>query len=198
MKEYRSLSRITSIACAVVALYLVANWFSAIGMYLSQPRPADAMGLPEVLAVIEFLTIFVCVIVVGRWIYRASSNALALSGDPSISPGWAVGWYFIPFANLFKPLQAMKQVWAVTDEGDGYGAHRTPPILAWWWGLWIVTNILSNVSFRMSMNGTDGSVIATIDLVAAMLNFPLCIVLIVLMRSVSKAQDEHSVAAAFA
>ena len=27
----------------------------------------------------------------------------------TISAGWAIGWFFVPFANLVMPYQAMKE-----------------------------------------------------------------------------------------
>ena len=48
-----------------------------------------------------------------KWIYRTNFNLRALSQERmSFTPGWSVGWYFVPIANLFKPYQAMKEIWA--------------------------------------------------------------------------------------
>jgi hypothetical protein len=49
-------------------------------------------------------------VLVGVWIYRANANAHALGGDLSVSPGWAVGWFFVPIACLFKPYLAMRRL----------------------------------------------------------------------------------------
>jgi heme/copper-type cytochrome/quinol oxidase subunit 2 len=39
------------------------------------------------------------------WEYRAYKNLSALNAQNlEHSPGWAVGWWFIPFANLVKPF----------------------------------------------------------------------------------------------
>jgi hypothetical protein len=39
--------------------------------------------------------------IIGRWFYvSAKINHLSEVKDLEITPGWAVGWYFIPFANL--------------------------------------------------------------------------------------------------
>ena len=67
----------------------------------------------------------------------------------TISPGWAVGWYFVPFANLVKPYQGMKEAWMASHFRDNWHGEPTPALLVWWWGLWLVTNILANISFRI-------------------------------------------------
>lgn len=47
-----------------------------------------------------------------KWIYRASFNARALGAqNMKFTPGWSVGYYFIPFLNLWRPYQAMKEIW---------------------------------------------------------------------------------------
>jgi Domain of unknown function (DUF4328) len=52
-----------------------------------------------------FMTLFIGVTFL-RWIFRASKNLHVLSSEPmAFTPGWAVGWFFIPFANLYKPTR---------------------------------------------------------------------------------------------
>ncbi len=42
------------------------------------------------------------------WVYRAHANVHALGfNELKFSPGWAVGWWFIPFFNLVQPARAM-------------------------------------------------------------------------------------------
>lgn len=60
-----------------------------------------------------------------------------MSDEMFISPGWAVGWYFVPFANLFKPLQAMKEIWLESNRAGTSYESRGSAILGWWWGLFV-------------------------------------------------------------
>lgn len=63
------------------------------------------------------LTIFMgalivkCVVFVCLWIYRASEN-LNDSGVNYLTyqPGWSVGWFFIPIANIFMPVIVLKEM----------------------------------------------------------------------------------------
>ena len=42
------------------------------------------------------------------WLHRGYTNLPALRSDSTeFTPGWAVGWWFIPFAYLVKPFQAV-------------------------------------------------------------------------------------------
>jgi hypothetical protein len=65
------------------------------------------------------------------WIYRAASNVRALGRtEMTISPGWCVGWFFIPFANLFMPARAMGEI--ATASAEDERASRPPAVIAWW------------------------------------------------------------------
>lgn len=51
------------------------------------------------------------------WLYRMNANLRQLSSKPmEFTPGWMIGWYFIPFANLFKPFQGMRELWQVSHK----------------------------------------------------------------------------------
>src|SRR5687767_1529604 len=74
---------------------------------------AGPLALAIGLAYMAFTLVFVAsVVVVAMWIHRAHANLRDAGTDGlEFTPGWAVGWYFIPFANLIKPFQAMRELW---------------------------------------------------------------------------------------
>src|SRR5690242_12224870 len=116
MKSYKDLSGITRSASLAVWAYMAVNLLLGIsdfyGQHLAAEPPApDAVGPVEFLALLFLLTLVATIILVGRWIYRASGNAHTLANDLTITPGWAVGWFFIPFANLVRPFESMKETW---------------------------------------------------------------------------------------
>ncbi len=92
------------------------------------------------------------------WLHRASKNVPALGNPKSkveFTPGWAVGWFFIPLANLVMPYRAVREVWeksdpAVRSESD---VMFTPPssggLLLAWWVCWIASNVVSNIAVRL-------------------------------------------------
>jgi len=102
-------------------------------------------------AIIYMIGLIGSIITFSMFSFRAMKNLhIWGSRKAEMSPGWTVGWYFIPFANLWKPLQAMNQIWDGTEELSSEKTIRYPNIGSWW-GLWIVTNISANISFRMSL-----------------------------------------------
>jgi len=65
-------------------------------------------------------------------------------------------------------------------------------VVTGWWGLWIVVNILDNISVRLGSFDQEGRILGLtlmFDLAAALLNVALCLILINLMRQVARAQS---------
>jgi len=91
------------------------------------------------------------------WLHRAYRNLPALGAVKlDTTPGWAVGYFFIPFVNLFKPFQVVKEIWrestpgmeTQTSFGGGYSRTGTPALVGWWWAFWIIANVALRVSDR--------------------------------------------------
>lgn len=90
------------------------------------------------------------VILVSMWTYRAMKNLHIVGAvAATMSPGWAVGWYFIPFANLWKPFEGMLQIWRESHRLAGR-SEKVAAYVGWWWATWIVSNILANISLRLT------------------------------------------------
>ena len=195
MQEFRDPVGVTRAAVAAVWVNMVLELlFGLYSLYsiasgtVPQPDVADAVAIAALASVLAMLT---CVFLVARWIYRTNANAHALSSEMTITPGWAVGWYFIPFANLFKPFQAMKETWLASHYRGNFHGEPTPSILGWWWGLWITHNIVVNISLRLAMQDDAelaAGAIAALDGAGALLNIPLSLLLIRIMKNLSEAQ----------
>lgn len=94
-------------------------------------------------------------IVAGMWLYRAAANAQAVKpNDARITPGWSVGWYFVPFANLLMPYRAMRQTWNGLRGNDSLDAGL-PGWALIWWVFWLVGNTLSTVSLRINTSAAS-------------------------------------------
>src|SRR5206468_4980211 len=59
-------------------------------------------------------------------------------------------WYFIPIASLWKPFQALREIWKASVDPVHWQSIPTNPLLGWWWAGFLVSNILDQASFRMS------------------------------------------------
>jgi hypothetical protein len=99
----------------------------------------------------QFVLYIVTGIVFLTWIYRANSNARALGAkDMRFTPGWAVGWYFVPIMSLWKPFQAMREIWQASAQPGNWQSVQPPPLLGWWWTLYLGAQILAQIGFQLS------------------------------------------------
>ena len=96
------------------------------------------------------------------WFHRVHKNLPGLGGRQfKYSPRWAVGGFFIPFLNLVRPLQVMREAWHGSDPsglerdmGTSGPSLRnqlgTPALMGWWWTFFLVSGFLGNAVMRMS------------------------------------------------
>ncbi len=75
------------------------------------------------------------------WQFRAQDNLRWLgAADLRIRPGWAVGWWFIPFANIVMPFRAVNELHRASAPDAGaidWKAKRTALLLIGWWTAWL-------------------------------------------------------------
>lgn len=54
------------------------------------------------------------------WQHRGQRNLGRASRQQlRFGPGWAVGWWFIPVANWWKPFQTVRELWSRSDPMSG-------------------------------------------------------------------------------
>jgi hypothetical protein len=87
------------------------------------------------------------------WTYRVAENLRSLGVErQEYTPGWACGWYFVPILNLFRPIQALSEIWKGSDParltGDKH-AIQSEWILGLWWTLHIISLISDRVATVM-------------------------------------------------
>jgi Domain of unknown function (DUF4328) len=87
------------------------------------------------------------------WLYRSYANLKLLGARGlSYSPGWAVGYYFVPIMSLFRPYQVMQEIWKGSDPAfatEGARGWRDAPSSAFvmpWWGFWLTANFAWQIS----------------------------------------------------
>lgn len=68
------------------------------------------------------------------WAYRAAANNRALGARAlEYTPGWTVGWFFVPFANLIMPCLAIQEIWTTShDPSERTASASHVPVIAWW------------------------------------------------------------------
>ena len=146
---------------AVALLDIVAVWSTVLELQLFARIEAggdvteeEAIGndlRQGIVGILQTATAVLLIVFFCMWVYRANYNARALGATGmAFTPGWSVGWYFIPIANLWKPFQAMREIYRASKPDPDEAGHGDA-FLGVWWGLWIVTGFLGNAAFRLSI-----------------------------------------------
>jgi len=101
---------------------------------------AAADDFVTTMATFDTIAFLTTVVIWCIWQHRAQTNAIELAGGGlRFTPGWAVGWWFIPIANLWKPFQAVRELWKASHGGVAWQSLRTWPVIGWWWAIWMVS-----------------------------------------------------------
>ncbi len=130
------------------------------------------------------------------WFRRAYFNLHQKVKNLSFTEGWAAGCWFVPIVNLFRPYVIMKEMYdetrsfILTRDGS-FQLELTSKFVGLWWGLWILNNIIGQISYRIikdadTIPGLINS--TTFDIVNSIIGVALAIVTIRVIRDYSNAE----------
>jgi hypothetical protein len=102
----------------------------------------DATSRASSIGVVAALVSLAAIVVWLVWQHHAQSNLPGLGAmGMRYSPGWAVGWWFIPVAWWVMPFRTIRELWLASGPEAGaadWGTHRLTPLIPLWWTFWIL------------------------------------------------------------
>ena len=194
----------TCFVLVVLGVLVVASFASTIlelqliqeikdGGFVSEQQIDSNDDRQRAIAILSLLAYGAVVIATFIWIFRSSKN-LDVFGlqDRRFSPGWAVGWWFVPFMNLVRPYQVMKEIWEGSHPQNssaqleqGNSVHNSGLLSGWWAGL-ILSGVLGNVVLRLALNTESLDQLILVDLLTLVVGFWF----FVLVTQITAMQDE--------
>lgn len=170
------------------------------GVYSSQEQAvADGEANDRRQQVIALLYIIVFVIsgvLILKWIHRVNYNARQLGATAmKFTPGWSVGWFFVPIFSLWKPYQAMVEIWRASDSPDDPSQAGQNSILAWWWGAWLANGFISQAAMRLTLAAEEIPALKNANLVyqaSDVAYLVLAVVTLILVDSIDQAQAKQA------
>jgi hypothetical protein len=82
-----------------------------------------------------------------RWLHGAYQDVDAVAPEERRwGHGWAIGAWFVPILNLWRPKQIVNDVW----RAGGHDVNNTEPgaLLVAWWTAFIVSGWAANIALR--------------------------------------------------
>jgi uncharacterized protein DUF4328 len=161
------------------------------------PMSAVLALLIGLLAVLEFLVYVTTAVFFLMWLYRANNNVRAF--DPwrrlEYSGGWAVGSFFIPFANLVIPYRAVREVWQKSGPPDEALLSEPSPPASFpiWWTFWLLASFAGNISTRVAFSEkVSPSAVTTISIIASALFIVAALLAYLVVDAIDDRQEETS------
>ena len=150
------------------------------------------------LAILQLAVILPTMVFVLMWIYRANYNVRHLGASGlRYSPKGSVGWYFVPVLSLWRPYQAMKEIYQASQAPHEWADKPVPSLLPLWWTLWLVSILITNQNVRLSTrldenSGVDDFITSNFaSQAAAVTEIALTLVLLAIIKKIYRMQVEH-------
>jgi heme exporter protein D len=162
------------------------------------PSPEDTgamlLGLLYLLSALGFLGFYIVgVILFSRWIHRANANAALVSSGLEFTPGWAVGWFFVPLANLFKPYQVVTELYRASDpeaDPDYWSIAPVPAFLPLWWASYLGFNAVTNLKSGLFQGSSKVQMGGWLAFVQCALGLLAISMVVLITRSIRRLQEE--------
>lgn len=146
---------------AVAAVSLLVNAYAATSSASSVTVGDEEINAAELMlgfvALAQLFVYLATIVLFIVWLHRAYKNVPAFGVQTEHSPGWAAGSWFIPFLNLVRPYQIVKETWVKSDPGvdlsagyaDAGAGARAATLVGVWWAFWLLSNVVGNVHGRL-------------------------------------------------
>jgi hypothetical protein len=197
------------VAGIVLDLIAVASSFSQIelvnkvmvGQTITEAEAAANDSRVQTIGILQVLVFLTTAVIFLMWIHRAYRNLPALGAcNLKYSPGWAVGGFFVPFLNLVRPFQVVREIWKDSDpnltDDSSWQSTSTSPLIGWWWAFFLISGLAGNVTLRMALRGretmSDLLAMSWTMLISDVLSMVTAIFAILVVRDIDKRQEEKS------
>jgi hypothetical protein len=191
---YTGYASIASATFSIIGHFMEYNLLSAFekGIYSSTSVISELAGSNDsrqlFLLVVMVLVQLVNGVVILRWIYLTNKRVSQLgASNMKFSPGWAVGWNFVPLFSLWKPYQAVKEIWKCSVNPGDRSMVKIPSALPLWWALWITFSVLNQITSKFSVKAEDLPELMLLDIlyiISSIVLIPLSLVFINIVKRI--------------
>ncbi|MFO0916991.1 MAG: DUF4328 domain-containing protein [Planctomycetaceae bacterium] len=133
-----------------------------------------------------------------RYLGRASHNAQVMgANDLSASPGWTIGYFFVPVISLWKPYQITQEIWkASAPEAGSWRSQLGSSLVGWWWAFHLLDNFASQIVMRLNLQNAMSEIpdlarllnVTWLDFGVSLIDLVLCALAFQLIRKLQARQ----------
>ncbi|MGB5988957.1 MAG: DUF4328 domain-containing protein [Marinifilaceae bacterium] len=209
--SFKSNKWIANITILFVLIILFVNiagiWADYIQIHFLPVAFADELSaqlstylflIPLIISIINIFLFIVSSIMFLLWFRRSYNNLHTRLNILKYGNLWATGSWFIPFLNLYRPYEIMREIYTVTKrvlvEHDIENVPKlSSRIIGIWWGLLLFSGFFGRffwlVSFYVKTIGETRAVLA-LSMSVGIIEVVLCIVTIKLIRDYSLVEEK--------
>jgi Domain of unknown function (DUF4328) len=127
-----------------------------------------------------------------KWIYRSYKNIQGFGAQGlRFSPGWAVGYYFIPILSLIRPVQVMSEIWRASDDPRDWPKRPGSWLIASWWTLFLVYTGVTQISLELAIQASTNdqwTLAAVLAILGDFFSIPLSLAALRLVTEIYRRQ----------
>ncbi|MEL7122485.1 MAG: DUF4328 domain-containing protein [Bacteroidota bacterium] len=135
-----------------------------------------------VIGIAYFIAYVISAVVYIQWFRRAYYNLHQKVNVLTYTEGWAAGGWFVPFLNLVRPYQIMRELYVeskiLLSRGQEERKSANLIFINVWWGLWLVSNVYNNIVTRVVLDAEsmDELILSTnLGIIGNIIGIPLAI-----------------------
>jgi len=154
----------------------------------------------------QFIAIVTLLLFIGtavcwlRWQHRAYANLRLIgSRDTEHTPGWSVGYWFIPLINLFRPYQITAELYRrseIQNGQDSIGGLSGPPLVGVWWFAYLAWSFAVRLSGTIAKGATTLPTLISatnLELGAHVVGIVAAVLALLVIRSIDRFQQAFPV-----
>ncbi|MGA4982927.1 DUF4328 domain-containing protein [Streptomyces cellulosae] len=188
---------LTDVLCFGAAAYMrsvMGDVASGAGVDLGTADRADwamvATSGMYLLGLLGTATLFII------WFHRVRHNAEVFAPDVQRrTPGWAIGGWFVPFANLVIPRGIAMDVLRASQPDPYASEVRHRGLLNAWWGMWIASNLFGRFTSDQYDEANDPQAIhdaAGWLMAGSVLDIASAVLALLFVRRLTAAQNDKA------
>lgn len=195
----RDPSQLTSTLVTLLWVSLAVDVYALIATAVAymQTNEPNVTEIPigqgnSIFSIVSMGVTLVTAFVFLKWIYRANLNVRGFGvRNLTVSPGWSVGYFFVPILNLWRPYSAMKEIYRASRNPAGWVGDTGSGPLPLWWTLWIGTGLINQFAGMVLLRAASLEAYRSaliFQCIALLSSILLCLVAIQVVREIYQLQ----------